>query len=100
MLINPFNMFSYKSQKISLEDLRMLQLLTQQVVLSLDCCTQIPNEEKRCLAESQVDGLLFEIGLRVPPAFTELAIDVGFILVRQFNSKHEPDRQEPLPRAS
>ncbi|MCA9776700.1 MAG: hypothetical protein KC800_08295 [Candidatus Eremiobacteraeota bacterium] len=71
---------------LRLEHLQMLQLISQQVVFSLEDMLDLTEEEKKKLAFTNVRELFSELGHEAPDEFIEISVEAGVRLARSLKN--------------
>ena len=71
---------------LRLENLQMLQLISQQVVFSLEDMLDLTEEEKKKLAFTNVRELFSELGHEAPDEFIEISVEAGVRLARSLKN--------------
>ena len=92
-----FDIFNFaRKRRLSFEQLQTLQMLAQQVVLSVEGSARIPGASKKALALSLMGDLLQEIGIVAPDSLIDTAIEASVKILKALES----ESQTPLPTAS
>ena len=85
-----------RKKQLNFDQLQTLQMVSQQVVLSLEGSIRIPGAAKKALALSLVGELLEDIGIVAPNSLVDTAIEASVRMLKAL------DAQPPasLPTAS
>lgn len=82
-----FEFFNFaKKRRLSFSDLQTVQMVAQQVVLSLEGTVELPGATKKALAQKLTAELLEEIGIPAPDSIQGVAIEAAVKVMRELNS--------------
>ena len=85
-----------RKKRLNFDQLQTLQMVSQQVVLSLEGSIRIPGATKKALALSLVGELLEDIGIVAPNSLVDTAIEASVRLLKALDAQSSA----PLPTAS
>ena len=100
-----FDIFNFaRKRRLSFEQLQTLQMVAQQVVLSLEGSIKIPGAAKKALALKLMGELLEEIGIVAPDSLIDTAIEASdgdvtpsaFKILKALESESQAP---PMPKA-
>ena len=94
-----FEFFNFvRKKRLNHDQLQTLQMVAQQVVLSLEGSVQLPGAAKKALALKLVGELSEELGIVAPDSLMDIAIEAAVKLLKALDSETLPPlpRQEPL----
>ena len=90
-----FEFFNFvRKRRLTHEQLQVLQLVAQQVVLSLEGSVRLPGAAKKALALKLVGELTRDLGFVAPDSLMDVAIEASVKLLKALDSESLP----PLPR--
>ena len=97
-----FEFFNFARQRrLNLDQLQTLQMVAQQVVLSLEGSVRIPGTAKKALALQIVGELLEKTGIVAPDSLIDIAIEAAVKLLKAVDSQALPlVESEALPPRS
>ena len=97
-----FEFFNFARQRrLNLDQLQTLQMVAQQVVLSLESSVRIPGTAKKALALQIVGELLEKTGIVAPDSLIDIAIEAAVQLLKAVDSQALPlVESEALPPRS
>ena len=91
-----FEFFNFaRKRRLSYDQLQTLQMVAQQVVLSLEGSVRIPGAAKKAVALKIVGELLEELGIMAPDSLVDTAIEASVKLLKALDVQALP----PEPRA-
>ena len=91
-----FDIFNFaRKRRLSFEQLQTLQMVAQQVVLSLEGSIKIPGAAKKALALKLMGELLEEIGIVAPDSLIDTAIEASVKILKALDLGSNP----PVPTA-
>jgi hypothetical protein len=81
-----------RKRRLSYEQLQTMQLVAQQVVLSVDASARIPGAAKKALALQLMGELLEQLGIVAPDSLIDTAIEAAVGLLKALDSQapHPP----------
>ena len=85
-----------EASKFGLVQLQTLQMVAQQVVLSLEGSIKIPGAAKKALALKLMGELLEEIGIVAPDSLIDTAIEASVKILKALESESQAP---PMPKA-
>ena len=85
-----------RKRRLTHDQLRALQLVSQQVVLSLEGSVRLPGATKKALALKLVGELTRDLGFVAPDSLVDVAIEASVKLLKALDSESLP----PLPRSA
>ena len=94
-----FDFFNFvRKRRLSYDQLQTLQMVAQQVVLSLEGSIRLPGAAKKALAIKLVGELLEDLGIVAPDSLMDIAIEAAVKLLKALDTESLPPlpRQEPL----
>lgn len=92
-----FEFFNFvRKRRLTHEQLQVLQLVSQQVVLSLEGSVRLPGAAKKALALKLVGELTRDLGFVAPDSFMDVAIEASVKLLKALDTDSLP----PLPRSA
>ena len=94
-----FDFFNFvRKRRLSYDQLQTLQMVAQQVVLSLEGSIRLPGAAKKALAIKLVGELLEDLGIVAPESLMDIAIEAAVKLLKALDTESLPPlpRQEPL----
>lgn len=74
-------------KRLSFEQLQILQLVTQQVVLSVEGSVQMPGAKKKALVVELVGQILEEIGLVAPDSLIDATIESSVCILKSLSEE-------------
>jgi len=83
-----------RKRRLSYDQLQTLQMVAQQVVLSLEGSVKIPGAAKKAIALKLVGELLEELGIVAPESLVDTAIEAAARLLKALDVQSLP----PQPR--
>jgi len=78
-----------RKQSISYEQLKILQMVTQQVVLSVESSVKVPGAEKKALALEIVGKILQEMRLIAPESLVDAMLESAVSVLRALEKAQE-----------
>jgi hypothetical protein len=93
-----FEFFNFaRKRRLSYDELQTLQMVAQQVVLSLESSVRIPGAAKKALALKFVGELLEQLGIVAPDSLIDVSIEAAVKLLKALDAQSLPPapRQEP-----
>lgn len=91
-----FEFFNFaRKQRLSLDQLQTLQMVAQQVVLSVEGAVRIPGTAKKALALKLVGELLEQLDIVAPDSLVDVSIETAVKLLKAMDVQGLP----PEPRA-
>ena len=92
-----FEIFNFiRKKRLTHEQLRALQLVSQQVVLSLEGSVRLPGATKKALALKFVGELTRDLGFVAPDSLVDVAIEASVKLLKALDTDSLP----PLPQSA
>ena len=94
-----FDFFNFvRKRRLSYDQLQTLQMVAQQVVLSLEGSIRLPGAAKKALAIKLVGELLEDLGIVAPDSLMDIAIEAAVKLLKALDTETLPplQRQEPM----
>lgn len=94
-----FEFFNFASKRrLSLDQLQTLQMVAQQVVLSLEGSVRIPGTAKKALALQIVGELLEKTGIVAPDSLLDIAIEAAVKLLKAVDAQALPlvESEKPI----
>lgn len=92
-----FEFFNFaRKRRLNYEQLQTLQMVAQQVVLSLEGSVKVPGAAKKALALKFVGELLEQLDIVAPDSLIDTAIEASVKLLKALDSQVLP-RAEPVP---
>lgn len=95
-----FDFFNFvRKRRLNYDQLQTLQMVAQQVVLSLEGSIKLPGAAKKALALKLVGELLEDLGIVAPDSLMDIAIEASVKLLKTLDTESLPPmpRQEPVP---
>ena len=95
-----FDFFNFvRKRRLNYDQLQTLQMVAQQVVLSLEGSIKLPGAAKKALALKLVGELLEDLGIVAPDSLMDIAIEASVKLLKALDTESLPPvpRQEPVP---
>lgn len=80
--------FAHRKSYLTFEELRTIQVLAQQTVISLDIALGFPDYDQRELSLDHLREILDELGIKAPDCVLETAVDASLRLLEM----NEADR--------
>lgn len=91
-----FEFFNFaRKRRLNYDQLQTLQMVAQQVVLSLEGSVKIPGAAKKAIAIKLVGELLEEMNIIAPDSLVDIAIEAAARLLKALDAQALP----PEPRA-
>lgn len=87
-IVNPSN-------SLTLEQLKILQDLTQQTVLSIGSLNDLEEAQKRQIVKSHVADLAHDIALLAPPLLLEVAVEANLLLFSRYGTSSSSQEKAP-----
>ncbi len=86
-----FEFFNFaRKRRLSFDQLQTLQMVAQQVVLSLEGSVRIPGAAKKALALKLVGELLEQLGIVAPDSLIDTAIEASVKLLKALDAQALP----------
>ena len=95
-----FDFFNFvRKRRLTYDQLQTLQMVAQQVVLSLEGSIKLPGAAKKALALKLVGELLEDLGIVAPDSLMDIAIEASVKLLKALDNESLPPvpRQELVP---
>ena len=95
-----FDFFNFvRKRRLTHDQLQTLQMVAQQVVLSLEGSIKLPGAAKKALALKLVGELLEDLGIVASDSLVDVAIEASVKLLKALDTDSLPTmpRQEPVP---
>ncbi len=93
-----FEFFNFiRKKRLTHDQLRTLQMVAQQVVLSLEGSVRLPGAAKKALALKLVGELTRDLGFVAPDSLVDVAIEASVKLLKALDTESlPPPRQAPV----
>ena len=93
-----FEFFNFaRKRRLSYDQLQTLQMVAQQVVLSLEGSLKVPGSAKKAIALKLVGELLEQLGIVAPDSLVDTAIEAAAKLLKALDVQNPPPQpQHPL----
>jgi hypothetical protein len=93
-----FEFFNFaRKRRLTFDQLQTMQMVAQQVVLSLDGSVKIPGAAKKALALKFVGELLEQLGIVAPDSLIDVSIEAAVKLLRVLDTQTLPPDPSPEP---
>ena len=95
-----FDFFNFvRKRRLNYDQLQTLQMVAQQVVLSLEGSVRLPGAAKKALALKLVGELAEDLGIVAPDSLMDIAIEASVKLLKALDTESLPPvpRQETVP---
>jgi hypothetical protein len=93
-----FEFFNFaRKRRLNYDQLQTLQMVAQQVVLSLDGSVKIPGAAKKALALKFVGELLEQLDIVAPDSLIDVSIEAAVKLLRVLDTQTLPPQPTPEP---
>ena len=91
-----FEFFNFaRKRRLNLDQLQTMQMVAQQVVLSLEGSVRIPGAAKKALALKIVGELLEKLDIVAPDSLVDTAIEAAVMLLKALDSQALPLAEAP-----
>ena len=84
----------HQRPKLNFDELQIMQMIVQQVVLSVDGAVKIPGATKKALALQLSGELLQELGVTAPESLVDTAIEASVRLLRALDKPSQPAKPD------
>lgn len=96
-----FEFFNFaRKRRLNFDQLQTLQMVAQQVVLSLEGSIKVPGTAKKALALNIVGELLEKLEIVAPDSLVDTAIEASVKLLKALDSQALPPEPRPELRSS
>jgi hypothetical protein len=96
-----FEFFDFATkQRLSFSQLQTVQMVAQQVVLSLESSVRIPGAAKKAVALQIMGSLLEQLGIVAPDSLVDTSIEVAVKLLKALDLQSLPPEVRPKPVSS
>lgn len=93
-----FEFFNFaRKRRLNLDQLQTMQMVAQQVVLSLEGSVRIPGAAKKALALKIVGELLEKLDIVAPDSLVDTAIEAAVMLLKALEGEALPPRSPAQP---
>ena len=93
-----FEFFNFvRKRRLNLDQLQTMQMVAQQVVLSLEGSVRIPGSAKKALALKIVGDLLEKLDIVAPDSLVDTAIEAAVMLLKALEGEALPSRSPAQP---
>ncbi len=93
-----FEFFNFaRKRRLNHDQLQTLQMVAQQVVLSLDGSVKIPGAAKKAVALKIMGELLEELGIVAPESVIDISIETAVKLLKALDVQALPPEPRPQP---
>ena len=91
-----FEFFNFaRTRRLSFDQLQTLQMVAQQVVLSLEGSVKMPGAAKKAIALKLVGELLEQLGIVAPDSLVDTAIEAAAKLLKALDVHSLPPEPRP-----
>ena len=96
-----FEFFNFaRKRRLNYDQLQTMQMVAQQVVLSLEGAVKVPGAAKKGIALKLVGEMLEEMGIVAPDSLVDTAIEASVRLLKALDSQALPPEPRPELRSS
>lgn len=86
-----FEFFNFaRKRRLTFDQLQTIQMVAQQVVLSLEGAVELPGATKKALAQKLVGELLESLGIDAPDSLVDIAIEAAVRLLATLDAPVKP----------
>lgn len=96
-----FEFFNFaRKRRLTHDQLQTLQMVAQQVVLSLEGSVKIPGAAKKAVALQIVGELLEDLKITAPDSLIDISIEIAVKLLKAMDLQSLPPEARPKPVSS
>jgi hypothetical protein len=96
-----FEFFNFaRKRKLSFDQLQTMQMVAQQVVLSVEGTVKIPGAAKKAMALEIVGGLLEKLDIVAPDSLIDTSIEASVQVLKALDAQTLPPQPRPELKSS